>query len=227
MPRYQIPLQANKPVRMPYPGKNLQIVDTGGAAVVNLEVEWGGDQQNVDAFGGVGAKFKLYSERVFSAITMSTTVNSTIDFLVSYVDVGFNPSEGVTVTASLDTSQFPLPVTVNALPAVEIDVTGGAVAVAVQPFGETGDRADLAVSVANARVAVGGAGSLVRVTNETDDVGLWKAGDNTVTAADADAMVVMPQSERIFAWPTGATHAAALVRAGSGGTFSFQRGAGV
>lgn len=121
MPRYIIPLEANTPFRAPYPGRLLQIINLGGAVAVSAAVEWGGDQQSYEELGLIEEKFKIYTaDKFFSALNFVSSTNTTLDVMISPHDMTFNPSEGANVTASLDTSQFPLPVEFLATPSVNV-----------------------------------------------------------------------------------------------------------
>jgi hypothetical protein len=82
MPRYSIPLAAGKEVRAPYPGRMVQIVDTGAADTVNLSLEWG-NTQTVEELGAMTDSFKAMSEIPFSALILSAAVNTVIDVLIS------------------------------------------------------------------------------------------------------------------------------------------------
>lgn len=239
MPRYTFPLQANKPVRLPYPGKALQMLDLGGASAVGLVLEWSNDRQRTEDYGYVPRNFRVYErDAMFSALTLTSTIDATIDFIVSFSDAVFSVADGATVNATLDASQFPLPVAVNTMPAVEIDVTDGPVAVliddtvpvqvdaAIQAYAAGGDRLDVAADdTASAATALDGAGTALRVLNEADDTAIIAIGGSGVSADDDDAMAVLPGSERIFALGA-ATHASVKLRAGTG-TVSLQVGTGV
>lgn len=220
MSRYSIPLTANIPQRLPYPGKLLQVIDLGGVASVDVLIEWGGDRQDTDVIGGVGEKFKLFaSDRIFTALTLTSSITTTVDVMIAYYDVTFNPAEGVSVTATIDASQLPLPVLVG-------NTAASAVPVTINAFVPGGNRTDVAATTANQQSTMNGAGTNIRVTNETDQSALVKFGTAGVDATSANSQVVMAQSERIFNFPAGSTTAAVALRSGTG-TVSLQLGTGV
>jgi hypothetical protein len=93
MPRYSIPIGAGAEVRLPYPGKMVQVVDTGAASSVNLTIEWG-DQQNAENIGAVYDSFKIKSDRPFSGLIISTAVGCTVDLIISLQDISLESTRG-------------------------------------------------------------------------------------------------------------------------------------
>lgn len=110
MPRYSIPLTANEAIRLPYPGKFLQIVDPGDATTVNVQVEWGINQQDVENYGPAPVNFTIDADERFMALELLSTVDTTVDLLVSNRKARISDGQGVNATI---VNPLPVPVSVS------------------------------------------------------------------------------------------------------------------
>lgn len=96
MPRYSVPLKAGKASRLPYPGRSLQIVDAGAAGTVQLQVEWGGDQQNTEDYGAFGSGDGIKAgTSSFLALSLTSAADTIVDLLVSRQDVAMVNGQAV------------------------------------------------------------------------------------------------------------------------------------
>jgi hypothetical protein len=124
MPRYSVPLAAGKKTRLPYPGRALQIVSTGAANTVDVEVEWGGDQQNTELFGafndGDAIKGGAFA---FLGLSLTAAVDCVVDLLVSRQDVALVNGQSVNATI---VNPLPVPVDLDRgdNPATPVYVSG-------------------------------------------------------------------------------------------------------
>lgn len=102
----------------------------------------------------------------------------------------------------------------------------------VLAFQPSGQRRDFSATTATGPQAIDGSGVMepltVRICNGSlTDSALFAAGGATVDATtDIRAVEVLPGSERVFQWPSGARFADVVMRAGVA-TVSVQVGSGV
>lgn len=102
--RKSVPLVANTPTRLPYPGRVLQFFSLGASSGVDVKIEVG-STQDVEEFGTItNGKFKLKTEG-FTALILTSANDAAVDLLITYQDVTL---DGQTIT--IDSSQFPLDV---------------------------------------------------------------------------------------------------------------------
>ena len=96
--RYSIPLVATIPMRFPFRGKCIAIVDTGAAAEVNVTLFR--SEQDSDAMGDVGRYFSAYwPESQFTGAEFTAAGNCTIEIIVANYRV--EPLDGANLTVTL------------------------------------------------------------------------------------------------------------------------------
>lgn len=106
--RYSIPLTANVPKQVRFQGKNITIMDTGGASEVNLALNTTSQQEEED-FGAVGRNFSIFSpDHNFTGATFTSAIDTTVDLIVTNFRV--ETIDGTTLTATISAGSLPLPV---------------------------------------------------------------------------------------------------------------------
>jgi hypothetical protein len=110
MPRYKLPLKAGIASRAEYGGQMLQVVSTGAASSVTLQVELGSRDQTED-LGDVVSKFRMVSqaERI-TGLTLTSAIDTTVDLFISDQNITLADTSGSSVVASIDPTQLPLSV---------------------------------------------------------------------------------------------------------------------